>query len=125
MDVKENRFGRASALFAVLNFGIMAFLTCVFIFSRGYYIQAYSDLLGADATLPKATELVLTFPGALVIAGLLVVTVVLAVKELIPNKLIPLLINAVCLIAVIAVSTAVSIVLNLPLVKLTEVISAG
>ena len=103
--------GITSIALAVLNgLGLLGFSGAL-VFQRRVFMEIFMDF---GVTLPLPTRLVLMIPGGLIIVITLVLLVLLIGKEFIGNKVIPLVLNLVWMVAALGVSLLVTWALMAP-----------
>ena len=116
-EKKIGTCGIISIVLAVLNcLGLVVF-TFGMLYQRPKFVAIYADL---GAALPVGTRMVIAIPGVVVLLVAALLFALLIVKEFIPKKTIPLVLNIVWIVVAIASSVLVSWALMGPLMTTIE-----
>ena len=114
--------GVVSIVFAVLNAIGVLVSTGFSLHIRHKFMAVYDDL---GAELPGVTQMILNIHWALWILASLILLALLAVKELIPKKWIPLLLNGILVLMGIVYWAIFSIALMIPMMNLVQQMATG
>ena len=119
-DRKLGAGGLVSIVLAVLNgIGLMVSVGCS-LHIRRQFIQIFQEL---EVELPAMTQMILNVHWAIWILLSIILLAILAAKELIPKKWIPLLINGLYVLLGIIYWAVFSTAMMIPLMSLVQEMS--